>query len=137
MHHAHRIPSALLAMASAMTLSGCASGVVAPADPNEVTLAVGTRGTANGINVGLVAIDEDSRCPEDVVCVWAGSVKARASLRIGAADTPVTLNSGLEPFSADVGTYRVRIVEVLPHRKTGSAIPSDAYRVTLRVDRIP
>lgn len=137
MRFTHRVRGSVRGVLCALVLSGCGSAAVGPTDSTEITLAVGERGTAGGISVGLVAIDEDSRCPEDVVCVWAGNVKARASLRTGTGDAPVTLNSGLEPYSADVGTYRVRIVEVLPRRTTGSAIPPGDYRVTLRVERIP
>ncbi len=127
----------LLVLALVGTFNGCASATVEPSDPSETTLAIGERGSAAGVSIELVSVDEDSRCPEDVVCVWAGNVKARAIVRIGTTDTAVTLNTGLEPYTVDVGVNRVRIAQVLPRRRSGAAIPRGDYRVTLRVDPIP
>lgn len=132
-----RLVALLLAFALVGALNGCASATVEPSNPGETTLAIGERASVAGISLELVAIEEDSRCPDDVVCIWAGNVKARAIVRIGTNDTAVTLNTGLAPYTVDVGVNRLRIVQVLPRRTNGAAIPRGDYRVTLRVDPIP
>jgi hypothetical protein len=133
-----RAGTVLAAALIAITAVGCVAHATSPSDPSQstTTLAVGARGTASGVGIQLIAIDEDSRCPADAVCVWAGNVKARVIVRVGTADTPVTLNTVLQPTTADVSGYRVRIVDVLPLRKSGAAIPPDDYRVTFRVELI-
>ena len=92
---------------------------------------VAIAGTAQ--QVTFDAVTEDSRCPTDVVCVWAGN--ARVSLRVTAAgtDSTIALNTGLEPHSATVNRFRLELRGLVPAPRAGNPTPPDAYRATLRV----
>jgi hypothetical protein len=125
-----------LALCAGVATIGCSARAVAPSDPNETTLAVGARGSAAGVSIELTSIDEDSRCPQDVACVWAGNTKVRVVISVAATDTSLALNTGLPPLTADVAGHRVRIVGVLPARTAGAAIAARDYRVTFRVEPI-
>jgi len=85
-----------------------------------------------GQTVTFDAVTEDSRCPANVVCVWAGN--ARVSLRLGEAgrDTSVALNTGLEPHSVSFGKIRFELKSVTPAPRAGTTTTADSYRVTLR-----
>jgi len=92
---------------------------------------VAIAGTAQ--QVTFTAVTEDSRCPTDVVCVWAGN--ARISLRVTAAgtDSAIALNTGLEPRSATVSRFRLELRGLIPAPRAGTPATPDAYRATLRV----
>lgn len=120
---------------------GCAPGeeptvVIDPVDTTRITLAIGAKGTVSGVEISLLGIDEDSRCPAELTCIWQGNVKARVHVRAsGGAVTPLTLNTALQPRTAVVGVRQVRIDLVAPlTRANGPAIVPSSYRVTFRVE---
>ncbi len=54
--------------------------------------------TKDKLTLKFISVLEDSRCPEDVNCVWAGNAKVQIKLRSrrGISKT-FELNTGLEP----------------------------------------
>lgn len=84
--------------------------------------------------VEFVRVVDDSRCPTDVTCVWAGEVKVQLSTRVDAAAAePHEIIAGQH---ATVGGFRVFVVQVRPDRNSARTISPDEYRVTLRVERV-
>ena len=83
-----------------------------------------------GLRVSFQGVVEDSRCPADAICVWAGD--AVVALSVGARD--LQLRSSSAPESV-VGAYRVRLERVEPYVYRDKTIPPDAYRAILRVTR--
>lgn len=131
------IPIALTLLAA-----GCAAAVTEPSDPAETVVAVGQTGTVPPVSVQLDRIEADSRCPRDVVCIWAGSVTARIVVRVGALTTPVTLtttslNSPIDSTRAIVGGYTIRIADVKPERLSRDSIRAADYRLTFRIVPTP
>jgi glucose/arabinose dehydrogenase len=78
-----------------------------------------------GLTVEFVRVIEDSRCPSDVECVWAGEVKVEVATRINTAEAGE---------HATVGAFRVAIVNVHPVPVSTRQIPQEEYRVTLKVE---
>jgi len=101
----------------------------------EVTLAPGTMVSvkAAGITVRFVAVTEDSRCPRDVTCIWAGEVKARLEIRESAKNASQV--EVLEGGSAAAGACRVTLVRIEPLPMSTAKIAAQDYRATLRIDR--
>ena len=66
----------LLVVAAIVGLAACdaADPSVAPADAQsgEVALALGASASLDGFSLTFSDVVEDSRCPEDVACFWAG-----------------------------------------------------------------
>jgi hypothetical protein len=126
-----------------LSLVGCTGGREASPDAidsasgdQDATLAIGeSRQLPGGLTLTLKAVSDDSRCPQDVTCVWAGSVAAGLQLGTSGGDTAVTLNSGLAPQAATFGGWRVTLGPVNPAPTSGQPIPPDAYRVTLQLHR--
>jgi hypothetical protein len=68
------------------------------------------------LTIKFVEIVEDSRCPPDVNCVWAGNAKIKLSISKGkAAPKFVEINTGLDPKSVKVAGYEIKL-EKLTHR---------------------
>ena len=107
-----------------------------PGTGQEVTLAIGeTRQLPGGAWLALTAVPGDSRCPRDVVCVWAGSVAATLRLGVGPDDTVATINTMLAPMAFAFRGWRVALRDASPQPVAGVPIPAESYRVTVLVGR--
>lgn len=119
-------------------LTACAAAVPAgtrrvPLD-TEVTLAPGETAIAgDGFAVQFVSVLEDSRCPHDVTCVWAGQVRVQLALKAGSQ--PVARHEVVEHGNVVVAGYRVTIVRVQPRPLSTGRIQPGEYRVTLIVSK--
>lgn len=108
-----------------------AASVVLPA---TVTLAVGETVLVDSVDVEVTfsAVTEDSRCPVDVTCVWAG--RAVVALAIGAG-------SGASTIELEVGQWReaegLRLTATAldPQPREGEEIPPEDYRLELSLSR--
>lgn len=86
--------------------------------------------SAAKLEVAFTGIAADSRCPNDVTCVWAGEIVVQLSIRNDGKTTEQVIK-GMQ--SAAVGAYTVTVLEVLPARATSQPIAPADYRVTLKV----
>ncbi len=131
----------------ATLLIGCA-GSTHPGDPGRVTTGVQVQlghgfdiafgqevqvqGT--GLTIRFVAIRDDSRCPLDVQCVWAGNaIVALVLSSPGAAPAEVVLNTTVEPKLATYAGHTVTLTNLKPFPRSGTAIEGSAYVATLEV----
>jgi hypothetical protein len=87
------------------------------------------------LSIRVNAVPEDSRCPRDVVCVWAGNARVSLTLRDGSNTDAVDLNSTLEPRAVTRWGYTVRLVDVQPVPSAGQPIPAQEYVIRLVVTR--
>ncbi|HYN79880.1 MAG TPA: hypothetical protein VES88_00140 [Gemmatimonadaceae bacterium] len=88
------------------------------------------------IAVSFMGVPEDSRCPADVQCVWAGNGAVSLVVTDGTgAKSTVILNTTLSPRSATVSGYEIGFTGLKPDPKQGSPIPLANYVATLRVTR--
>lgn len=101
---------------------------------DEITLAPGERVqfSSEQLEVQFIAVTEDSRCPRDTTCVWAGEVKVQLALRAGDGDAQLEVIAGQ---SAANGGWRVSVLSVRPERISSAPIPSGDYRVVLQIER--
>jgi hypothetical protein len=104
--------------------------------PRQVTLEARIDQGASGLDVKVVPLEvlEDSRCPIDVTCIQAGTVRLRAQLEsgLGTANPVFTLGT---PVTTEAET--VELIEVRPPARQDVALkPGDytfVFRVTKRV----
>ena len=85
----------------------------------------------DGLRVSFESVTEDSRCPMDAICVWAGRVVVDVTAGRGEA-RHLALSPG---DAADVDGLRLRLVRVEPYPSAAEPIPASAYRATFVVDR--
>ena len=109
----HKVGWVLAFLACSSNASGAKDQVIAP--PADVTLQVGTTRSVGGVAIGFVKIQEDSRCPSDVQCVWAGNAAVELSLASGGAP-PVTrvVNSTIDPKSVEEYGLRITFKTLSP-----------------------
>ena len=77
---------------------------------------------------------EDSRCPADVQCVWAGTVRLRVEVagRSGARMADLALGT-----PATVDGALLALASVAPEKRAADPVVPAAYRFTFAIRRSP
>ena len=88
-------------------------------------MAINQTAYVDGPTVTPLEIVEDSRCPANARCVWAGRVVVRARIAGGAWQTTRSLTLG-EPVPIADGT--LTLVSVMPEKWTTNALEPRDYR---------
>jgi hypothetical protein len=117
----------------AVALAACGRGGAATLD-EPIQLAPGEWAhlQAEDLEIKFAGIAEDSRCPNDVVCVWAGEVVVRFTVRRNSRNKDVLVK---ETQGLAVDGYTIKILQVLPPRASSGPLPPGDYRVTLKITR--
>jgi hypothetical protein len=84
-----------------------------------------------GLSVRFDAVQNDSRCPQGVACVWAGNAEVRLTLERGGASRQVTVNTMVEPKSVSEGNVTVTLTRLTPGTVAERRIAQGDYRATL------
>ena len=120
---------------SAVALAACGRDGSAAMLDQPLQLAPGESAVlkAEKLEVTLVEIVSDSRCPTDTTCVWQGTVTVR--LAIG-SNGKVTQHEADTSNDVAIDGYVVDVLDVLPARgpQSNRIAPGD-YRVTLKIAR--
>lgn len=128
------LPSPTLPMARPSPPAATAS----PGAP--LSLHVGEAATVGDVTLTLTAIENDSRCPSRVSCVWAGSAEARISVAIaGQADETAVLtiygqNRETEESRLQAGDHTIRLTALEPYPTEPGPIPLEDYVATFVVE---
>lgn len=121
--------------------------VIAPSAPQEqpeqpetprvypygnVTLRLSEEAVFNGVRITPLAVVEDSRCPADVQCIHAGTLRVRVQTvsGMGTSTDVIALGSSLTTEAEEVA-----FVSATPETRAGSEIGSDEYRFTFSVTK--
>ncbi len=98
-------------------------------DPETISVPIGEQKvtTKGKITVKFIEVLEDSRCPPNVNCIWAGNARVKISLKSGkkAAKT-FELNSTLEPRVVVFDCYEISFGGLTPHpgeESEGASLP--------------
>jgi hypothetical protein len=126
-------PTLLLTFGSVFALA-CGSEHTSPSGLNQPTeLAPGQSAQVGPLKVSFSGVASDSRCPVDVVCVWAGDAVARIELSqpTGAVETR-ELHT-MSPQGVTYGSYQIELVRLDPAPRSTQPIPPASYRLVVRV----
>lgn len=120
----------------ATTTSQLSGTVVAPEDatstPHRVEAAINQKVSALGVSVTPIEVLEDSRCPEGVQCIWAGTVRIRATLSsgMGTASQEFKLN---ESVTTEAET--ITLVDVTPKKDKSTTTKPGDYRFVFVIEK--
>lgn len=106
------------ALAIPSILAACASTSGTPPTPTDgiARAGLGERVYVDGPHVTPLKILEDSRCPVDVYCVWAGRLKLSVKIDLGARSETREIATD-QPIQVADG--QLALVEVQPDRMAG------------------
>jgi hypothetical protein len=90
----------------------------------------------SNLTIKFVAV-EDSRCPKDANCVWAGDAKVTIQVtgRRGASKT-FDLHTNLEGKSARFDGYEITLGEVTPYPASNVRIDRNGYTARFTVRKL-
>ena len=119
---------------SLLSLATCGRSPTEVALNEEFELRLGQSVRVAGRSTVLTfeRVREDSRCPVDVTCVWAGN--AVVVLQVG-GDQPATaveLNTTVEPKHAAVEGLELELRSLEPSPRSGETLSERNYRARLR-----
>ena len=88
-----------------------------------------------GLWIAFIGVTQDSRCPLQAMCVWAGDAAvlvetAPYSDALSADSKTDTLHTNLDPRSLSLGLFELDLVRLAPYPQTPSSISPDEYVAT-------
>lgn len=122
-----------------LALSGCMASTMPPPPPLLVitagaaaTIGFGGQAMLNGISIRPLVVIEDSRCPINARCIWAGRLILRAAVAAGGAPEQRDFTLGV-PLATPGGT--LTLVSAEPGKLAGAEGNPPASRFTFELTR--
>jgi hypothetical protein len=93
---------------------------------------------SDNLSITFNAYPNDSRCPSNVTCIWAGFVEVELLINQDGKESVLKLStepnvSGL-PVQSKVGDYSIKLIDVIPYPATNVRIDPNQFRVVLLVE---
>jgi len=111
-----------------------------PAEPGvafELPVGKTAAVNGNGVRITFKQVSEDSRCPTDVTCIWAGDARIELTIsRNGSSDDTKILSLSAANSEARSGDIQIRFVGLTPVPRQADANKPRAYVAQLVVNRI-
>ena len=104
----------------------------------EFSLGVGESAiiSQHGITIKFKWVDDDSRCPMDVLCIWAGNAVVVLELKeSNRNEQSIKLNTFLNPKSIEYSDLIIELKELTPYPKSSEKISADDYVAKLIVKK--
>lgn len=111
----------------------CSTDPVGPKLGEQFDLKVGQQVTVQsaGLTIKFKAVDGDSRCPEGVMCFWAGDAK----VIIVVSQNEIALSATLNQNQATYSGFSFRLVNLSPYPKIDQRINPQDYVAKLVVSK--
>ncbi|MDX2247708.1 MAG: hypothetical protein SF052_13070 [Bacteroidia bacterium] len=121
-------------------LTGCVSKEdIPPMSDKEISLKYEKHITLplQGITLSFLSLESDSRCPEEVTCIWEGEVVVKLGVAL-IGQEPQSFIVGISPRpdvpqSFTFEDYTIELIEVNPYPVQGVNVPLKKYEVVLKV----
>ncbi|MDQ3132581.1 MAG: hypothetical protein M3Q99_17680 [Acidobacteriota bacterium] len=92
--------------------------------------------TKDKLTIKFVSLVEDSRCPTDTNCIWAGNAKITIKVSKGkSAAKTFEINTNLEPQIVTFADYEIRLKNLTPSPATNIRINRNGYAATFIVSK--
>jgi hypothetical protein len=120
----------------ASVLWGCSDNPSQPpAEDIDLTLPYGQSAIVPGtsIQVTFERLLEESRCPEDVLCVQAGNGQVLIGAQDGRQDARLVLNTTQTPRAERFAGYTFELRALDPYPRSDRRTKPEDYRATLRI----
>lgn len=100
--------------------------------PQNIVLHVGETQEVLGLSLRLDSVKNDSRCSQEALCIWAGSITTILTVISDVGTKTIVYESGTVPVN--VFGYLLSIVSVSPYASQTYAIEQKSYEVTFHIE---
>lgn len=126
-----------------LSLTACSLQETPSPEPtlaSQIELRVNTEVSfQEGVKIKITKI-EDSRCPENTTCVWAGMAKIFFILSANGVSKDSSIDYESKPLktTVDLGgqKFDVEVSNVLPYPKTTAEINQKDYKISVTVKKL-
>jgi hypothetical protein len=116
------------------------SAVALARNPETVVLRSGQQKSAAKGEVVLkfISVTDDSRCPTDTNCIWAGNavVHVKISNGHGGGSKTAVMNTTTGPKGDQFNGWAIYLTSLTPEPKSGKKIDQKGYVATFEVRRL-
>ena len=105
---------------------------------DTVTLKVGkeARARSSKVRIKFISVVEDSRCPTDVNCIWAGNAKIKVLVSTSRTSREFEINTNLGPQGDQLDGWAINLVSLTPHPTSKGAPRASSYVAKFTVTRL-
>lgn len=103
---------------------------------NEVQVQINKAVTSNGLKIEFVELVEDSRCPADAQCVWAGNAKIKVRITKNGKSQVLELEMVTKGMKPNFGNYRLTLKALSPELRSNVRINRNGYVATIEVKKV-
>lgn len=91
-------------------------------------------GNENNLSIQLDSVTEDSRCPYNVECVWAGNAKVKFDFTLNNQLSAISLNTSTG-FRTDtiISGFKIQLIELKPYPVYPDPILQKEYRAVIKI----
>ncbi len=114
--------------AIALILAACTTIATANVD-GSIDVGLNQQADLGGPRVTVLRLIEDSRCPVEADCIWAGRVKVRVRVELGSG---TRLHDLATDQSVGIADGVLELTRVLPARSSQRVIAPEDYRFALK-----
>ncbi|UCB42666.1 MAG: hypothetical protein JSV77_09460 [Dehalococcoidales bacterium] len=123
-----------------ISLTGCTNnhGVVTVELGEVFTIGIGNSARIVGEDIELTfnEVIGDSRCPQNVICVWEGVASSKITIIHRSVGYLIVLNQpGLTEHAEDTFIDYTLTYSLNPYPREGEEIPPNEYRLTLTITK--
>ncbi len=92
---------------------------------------------SENLKIKFLNVTDDSRCPSDVVCVWAGQVSVSFNIQKGGKNPGFfsMTSAGGQDTEISFEGYSIKLVRVEPYPKSSQQILPSDYAVVLAISK--
>ena len=87
------------------------------------------------ISVRFIELVEDSRCPTDTNCIWAGNAKIKVRVTKQGRSHVLTLDTHGPNQSATAEGHSIKLIDLTPEPRSNIRIDRNGYIATLSVTK--
>ena len=88
------------------------------------------------LSVRFVELVEDSRCPADAQCVWAGNAKIKIRVTMNGRSHDLSLDTNGQHQAATAEGYTIKLVSLTPSPRSNIRIDRNGYVATFEAVKL-
>ncbi len=127
-----------IAVMAVVFASGPSVAIARQPQPLKVQIGQEKKAPGSGLRIKFVELVEDSRCPENTNCIWAGNAKIK--VRVAKNGRSKVLELDTMPMSKEpvrFGSYILKLVKLTPAPREGARLNRNAYEASIAIAKAP